>query len=160
MSSMIASATRNAERARVDIEVSQIQQSIGGILEKPLVTLPGTVFITGQFANQTTDAFDARTFEINGGVSKFWLDRRLETRGGLGFETTRVIPADGTPRETNTFFKLPLSAIWDNEDSFLNPTKGVRAALTVEPSLGTEIFTQIEGNVRTRFTFGAEDRFI
>ncbi len=151
---------RNAERARVDIEVSQIEQSIGGILEKPLVTLPGTAFVTGQFANQTTDAFDARTFEINGGVSKFWLDRRLETRGGIGFEATRVIPADEAPRETNTFFKLPLSAIWDNEDSFLNPTKGVRASLTVEPNIGTQTFTRIEANVRTRFTFGAEDSFI
>ncbi len=151
---------KRAERFRIDLEASQIEQSARFLLEKPLVALPGALFLQGSFANQTTDAFDARTIDFAGGVAKFWFDRKLETRGGLAVETSSISPANGDPDERTFFISLPLSISWDNEDDLLNPTKGVRASLSVIPYTGAQTFTQIEANVSTRVAFGKEKKFI
>lgn len=150
---------KRAERLRVDIEVSQIEQSVSALLEKPLLSLPGSAFAQGSFTNETTDAFEARTVSLGAGLSKFWLNKKLETRGGLNFETSQVSPNTGAPDEQTFFVSLPLSVTWNNEDSFLDPTKGVLASLIVTPTTGSDTFTQIETNIRTRLSFGKEKKF-
>ena len=151
---------RRAETFRIDIEASEIEQSASAHLEKPLVGLPGSVFLQASFVNETTDAFDARTFDLAAGVSKRWFNNRLETRGGLALETSQIEPNNGGQDERFYFVSAPLFAIWDNENDILNPTKGVRASLSVTPYTGSESFTQIESNARTRFAWGREKRFI
>lgn len=151
---------KRAERFRIDLQLSQIEQSARFLLEKPLVSLPGSVFLQGSFVNETTDAFDARTVDLAGGVSKFWFDRKLETRGGVAVETSNILPANGDPEERTFFASLPLAVTWNNEDDFLNPTKGVRASFVVTPYTGSETFTQFEANARTRIAFGKDKKFI
>ncbi|MEO0613917.1 MAG: BamA/TamA family outer membrane protein [Pseudomonadota bacterium] len=150
---------KRAETVRVDINVSQIEQSVAATFEKPLESLPGFVFGQGSFVNETTDAFDARTARIATGLVKTWLDERLETRGGLALELSRVIPNNGDPQEDNFFVSAPLSVVWNNEDSILNPTKGVLATLTVTPTAGTRTFTQLDTTARTRINFGPAKKF-
>lgn len=146
------------ESLRVELRGSQIQQSIDFTARKPLPQVPGAVFANAIFANETTDAFDARTFRIASGLSKFWLDDRLETRGALALETSRV-KEDNGPEERTFFVSTPLTVIWDSENDLLQPTKGFRATATVTPYTGTETFTQIETSTRYRVFFGEEDRF-
>lgn len=150
---------KRAESVRADINVSQIEQSVAATFEKPLESLPGFAFGQGSFINETTDAFDARTARLAAGLVKTWLDEKLETRGGLALEVTRVIPANGDPREDNIFVSAPLSVVWNNEDDVLNPTRGVLATLTVTPTTGTRTFTQIDATARTRINFGPEKKF-
>jgi len=151
---------KRAERFRIDLEVSQINQSTAFILEKPLLSLPGSVFLQGQFANATTDAFNARTVDLAAGVAKQWFEGKLETRGGLALETSQITPANGDPEERTFFASLPLSATWNNEDDILNPVKGVRASLVVTPYTGTATFTQFDARARTRFGFGQQKKLI
>lgn len=145
------------EAARIEMEGSQIEQSLAFNFNKPLPDFPGAGYATLAFSNETTDAYDARTITLGAGLSRKWLEDRLETRGGLAFETSKVRTADMDER--NYFLSAPLSATWSTENSILNPTKGVRTTLFVTPYTGSDSFTIAEMNARSRINFGAEDRF-
>lgn len=145
------------ENLRIEMRGSEIEQSIDFNARKPLPILPGFAFANFGFSNETTDAFDARSIRLSGGLAKKWLDDRLETRAGLGVETSKLV-TDGL-QERTYFVSAPLSVLWDSEDDLLQPTKGFRASLTVTPYTGTETFTQSEISGRYRLFFGSEDRF-
>jgi len=144
------------ERARIELKGSEIEQSIAFNFDKPLPAFPGSAFAEFKFQNQTTDAFDARTVGISGGLARKWLDDRLETRGGLALETSNV---ETGPTEERTYFvSAPLSSTWNTEDSLLDPQKGVRASLSLTPYTGSDSFTISELTARTRFIFGPDHR--
>ncbi len=145
---------RRAEVFQLEARVGQLEQSVGALLEKPLIGLPGTAFLRGNFINETTDAFDARTVNLSAGVSKYWYDQKLQVRGGLSLETTSVEPANQDVEERNFFVSSPISILWNNEGSILDPTKGVRASLDFEPTTGSQSFTQFDTRIRTRRSFG------
>ncbi len=145
------------ENLRIELRGSQIEQSIDFTARKPFPTLPGFAFANFGFSNETTDAFDARSIRLAGGLAKQWLDDRLETRGALAVETSKV-ETDGMEERTY-FLSAPLSVLWDSENDLLQPTTGFRASLTVTPYTGTETFTQSELSSRYRLFFGGEDRF-
>ncbi len=145
------------ERARADLSASLLEQNFSITFDKPFPTLPGSLFANIGFANETKDAFDARTITASIGVSKFWFDNRLETRAGLAAETSDLTSPEGTER--TAFFSLPLAVVWDTEDSPLLLSHGVRASFSLTPYTGTDTFTQGEFNVRTRIHAGKNDRF-
>ncbi len=145
------------ENLRIELRGSKIEQSIDFTARKPFPTLPGFAFANFGFSNETTDAFDARSLRLSGGLAKQWLDDRLETRAGLAAETSKV-ETDGTEERTY-FVSAPLSVLWDSENNLLQPTRGFRASLTVTPYTGTETFTQSELSGRYRLFLGADDRF-
>lgn len=150
-------AFHRGETVRVEMAGSQIEQSLSFNFNKPLPDFPGTGYSTLAFSNETTDAYDARTITLGAGLSRKWLDNRLETRGGLAFETSKV--RTDVKEERTYFLSAPLSATWSTENSLLNPTKGERAVLSVTPYTGSGNFTIAELNARSRVTFGGEDRF-
>lgn len=145
------------ENLRIEMRGSEIEQSIDFTARKPLPILPGFAFANFGFSNETTDAFDARSLRLSGGLAKKWLDDRLETRAGLALETSKVETDD--TEERTYFVSAPLSVLWDSENDLLQPTKGFRASLTVTPYTGSDTFTQSELSGRYRLFFGAEDRF-
>ncbi|MEL7486471.1 MAG: autotransporter assembly complex family protein, partial [Pseudomonadota bacterium] len=145
------------ELARVDLEGTAIEQSIGFDFTKPLPAFPGSIFAQLDFRNETTEAFEAQTVDIGVGLAKRWFDERFETRGGLAFETSSI--DDGVNEERTFFFSAPLAAIWDTEDDPLTLSRGVRAALTLTPFTGSDTFTRAELTARSRVNAGAEDRF-
>ena len=149
-----------AETFRIDLEASQIEQSVTFRLDKPMVSLPGIIFAQGGFVNETTDAFDARTVDIGVGVNKTWFDRKLQTRAGLALETSRIVPQDGGPIERIFLASLPLSATWDNEDDLLNPTRGARATFVISPFTGSLTYTQWEANARSRLPLAKDNKFL
>jgi len=146
-----------AEKLRIEFSGSEIEQSLNFDASKPLPGLPGKVFGNVGFTNETTDAFDARTVSVSGGLAKNWLKGRLETRGAAELETSNI-KEDGAEERTY-ILSTPLSVTWNSEDSLLNPTKGVRAGWTVTPNAGTDFFVQAETYARSRVNFGMEDRF-
>lgn len=150
-------AFHRGERARIDLQGSEVEQAFKFDFNKPLPNFPGSTFAGFEFSNETTDAFDARTVAISAGLSRFWLDEHLETRGGVGLETSKVVTA--ISEERLYFFSLPLSATWNTEDDLLNPTEGVKATLSLTPYTGSDSFTTSEVNARTRVNFGEDDRF-
>jgi len=145
------------ETARIDIEATQLAQQISFNFNKPMPNFPGSTFASFQFTNETTDAFDARTVQLSGGVSKRWLDDRLETRGGVALETSKVETATSETR--NYFFSLPLTAIWDTETDPIALNSGARASLNITPFTGSDTFTRADFNARSRLNFGPANRF-
>lgn len=146
-----------AERARAELSATEVEQSLVFNLDKPLPLFPGSVFGEFRFRNETTDAFNARSVQLSAGFARRWLRDRLETRGGVAFETSGIDSLEG---ETRTYFlSLPVSAVWNTEDDPLKLSRGIRAALSVSPYLGSSNFTQGELSARGRFNFGADDRF-
>ncbi len=146
-----------AERARAELSATAVEQSLVFNVDKPLPLFPGSVFGQFSFRNETTDAFNARSVQLSAGFARRWLNDRLETRAGAAFETSGVDSLEGDTR--TYFFSLPLSAVWNTEDDPLNLSRGVRAALTVSPYVGSSNFTQGDLSARGRINFGAEDRF-
>ncbi len=151
------------DRARAEIEGSGVRQTVTFAFEKPLPGLPGTAFSNFAVINETTDAYDARSLELSGGLAKKWLGDRLETRGGGALETSRVNPklvaTTTVQSERNYFVSVPLSATWDTEDDPLFLSKGVRASIYAAPYFGSDQFTRMEALARSRVNFGAEDQF-
>ncbi|MEX6633922.1 autotransporter assembly complex protein TamA [Hyphococcus lacteus] len=145
----------HGENLTAELTGSQIEQSINVAVTRPLPGLGAQAFASTAFLNETTDAYDARTFEVTGGLSKRWLDERLETRGAIKLETSNV-RSDGV--EDRTYFvSTPLAVRWNSEDNLLDPTKGFRAAWTVTPYFGSENFTQSEITARSRIHLGKDD---
>lgn len=151
------------ERARASVEGTGVEQSATLDFDKPLPGFPGSAYGKFEFTNETTDAYDARSLEISAGLAKKWFDDRLETRAGVGLETSKVEPKQiATPTvrdERNYFVSIPLSATWDTEDDPLALSKGVRASIFAVPYFGTDQFTRIEATARSRTHFGDNDRF-
>lgn len=143
------------ETGRLELRASNLEQAVTFDFLKPLPRIPGQAFGNFGFTNETTDAFDARSINASGGLSKKWLKERLETRAAVGLETSSV-RANGT-KERTYFVSTPLSVVWNSENDLLNPTKGVQTRLAVTPYTGSDSFTQSEFSARTRVTFGKDD---
>lgn len=151
------------ERARAEIDGTEVRQAFDLDVNKPLPGFPGSAYANLAFVNDTTDAFNARSFEVSGGLAKRWLDDRLEIRGGLALETSRVESrlriAPGVADERTYFVSVPLSATWDTEDDPLTLSSGARASLFVIPYTGSDQFTRIELVARARRQLGAAGRY-
>ena len=146
-----------AESLRIGLEASAIAQSITFDAYRPLLELPGSLFASFAFTNETTEAFDARTINLSAGASKTGFGGKLDTRGALALETSGVTDDTG---DTRTFFvSTPLSAVWDSEDNLLNPTKGAQVSFQVTPYTGTDTFTQGQISARSRIQFGNDGAF-
>lgn len=151
------------ERARAEINGTEVRQAFDLEINKPLPGFPGSAFANLGFVNDTTDAFKARSLAISGGFAKRWLDDRFETRAGLALETSRVESrlriAPGVADERTYFVSAPLSATWDTEDDPLTLSSGARASFFVIPYTGSDQFTRLELVGRTRRRLGADDRY-
>ncbi len=151
------------ERARAEIDGTEVRQAITIDINRPLPRFPGATFANFSFINDTTDAFTARSLEIGAGLSKLWLDDRIETRAGLALETSsvesrlRIAPIFGDER--TWLVSVPLSATWDTEDDPLVLSSGARVSLFLVPYVGTDQFTRLELVGRSRRQFGDSDRF-
>jgi translocation and assembly module TamA len=154
---------RHAERARAEIEASEVEQSISFDVERPLPGFPGSAYGNFAFANETTDAFKARSLALGAGLLKSWTDRKLETRAGLALETSKVEPnlaLTSTIKEERTYYvSIPLSATWNTEKDVLRLDDGAMLSLYATPYFGSDQFTRIEATARSRVNFGAADAF-
>ncbi len=145
------------ENFRAEARGSTIEQSLDFSLNKPLPSLPGHAFSNFEFSNETTEAFNARSIRVSGGIAKRWFDRKLETRSSVALETSNI-EADGSEERTY-LISVPLSVLWNSEDDLLGPTSGVRTGIVVTPYSGSQTFTQAEWTARSRVTFGEGGRF-
>lgn len=147
----------HGENLGVEMRGSEIEQSLSAVISRPMPRFDGRAFAAMKFANETTDAYNARSLELSGGLSKKWLNDRLETRGALALETSNVrntgVEVQSTEERTY-LISTPLAVIWDSEDDLLDPKKGFRASFSVTPYTGTNTFTQSELAGRSRVHVG------
>jgi translocation and assembly module TamA len=149
-------ALGRGERIYAEIEGSQIRQSVGGELSRPMPRENGALFATARFINEATGAFDAQTLALSGGAYVRAARERLELRGAVALETASV--KSETEDEQTYFVSFPLTAVWNSEDDLLDPSRGVRASFAATPTTGTDSYARLEGAARTRIKFGPANR--
>lgn len=145
----------HGENMRAELRGSEVEQSATVSVTRPMPRIGGEAFAATAFENETTDAFNARTFEVSAGLSKKWVSDKLETRGALALETSSVRSDSG--EERTYFVSSPLSVVWNSEDDLLDPRSGFRASWTVTPYAGSDHFTQSDMAARGRVHFGKND---
>ncbi len=145
----------HGEIMRAEMRGSEVEQSATLSVSRPMPRIGGEAFAAAAFQNETTDAFNARTFEMSAGLSKKWMNEKLETRGAIALETSNV--RNDTGEERNYFVSAPLSVIWNSEDDLLDPRNGFRASWTVTPYAGSDYFTQSDIAARGRVHVGEND---
>lgn len=144
------------EHIYAELEGSEIRQSVGGELSRPIPRENGSFFGSARFINENTGAFNAQTLALSGGAFVRLKGDKLELRGAAALETASV--TSETEDKQTYFVSLPLSAIWNSEDDLFSPSKGVRASITATPTTGTDSYTRLEGAVRSRVQFGPSKR--
>ncbi len=141
-------------RLKVSAPEQEIQINIG----RPYPGLPGTLTGTLTTKNETSDAFEAQSAELSVALVKFWFDRKLELRGGLGLNYSQV--EDAGVRDEFVFMTFPGAIRWNSEDDLLNPTTGFRTSLSITPFVGDVNFIQTKLSGATRRTFGDNKKFV
>lgn len=136
------------ERLSIDATLMQLLQGLTLDFAKPaFMTRTRTLTFKTGFEREDTDAFKTERFEIGSGVEQvFNEDTTLSL--GLTFETQKEEREMNDPRLT--LLTLTGGVIYDGRDHVLDPTSGVRLALTVAPSWGIihsgGQFTRIRGS--------------
>ncbi len=124
----------SGERLKIEATVLQLLQGLTLDFAKPaFMTRTRTLTFATGYEREDTDAFKTRRFEIGSGVEQiFNEDTTLSL--GLTFETQKEQRDEGDNRLT--LVTLTGGVIYDGRDHVLDPTSGVRLALTVAPSRG------------------------
>ncbi|MDH3473062.1 MAG: BamA/TamA family outer membrane protein, partial [Rhodospirillales bacterium] len=123
------------EGLRAEVVGSLLEQSGTLRFRKPNFLRRRQAFLANvALTRRETDAFDERSLSTFAGletrVAKHWL-----ISGGGSAEYLRLQDEEGTERLA--LFGAPLTAVRDDRDDFLNPSRGTRLALAVTPYVGT-----------------------
>lgn len=147
-----------AERINLELDATAVKREARLKLDKPFPKLPGSFLFETGVTEETTDAFDAQSFDVAAGFAQRYLDDRLTVRYGVGFEAANI-EENGVSQQTGLVL-IPLSASWVDENDPLNPTSGERFSLSITPYTGAETFVAVETRGATRFALGPRDQFV
>lgn len=129
----------NAEQLNLTAAVTQIGgNSTTGIGYKGIIGFVKPDFFVRDQSIQTNlsalkqsfDAYDQKSISLDGILTrKFW--EHWSISGGLAFEQSQITQENET--HNYTFLSVPLTLKFDNTDSLLDPTSGLRTALNITP---------------------------
>lgn len=152
------------ETGRAEALLGLEEQRVQLRYREPQYLRPGQDFIAGlEFRNLENDAFD----EIGGALAA-GLERKIGrywtvSAGGL-LEYSDTTDADGSRRFL--LAGLPVSALFDDTDDPLNPTRGFRLSANAIPFTGyaegggSPLFTRLDAVASTYYALDAERRYI
>jgi len=160
----------HAERLRIEGEVSRLfENSLDDLtylakatFEKPgFVTPADDLLLEARAFRETPDAYTSTGY----GGTAVWKRRfgeRLEGRIGIEAEHEEITDAFGT--NTYTIVGIPVGLSYDSTDNKLDPSKGIRANVQVEPMptfLGSSVnMTVAEGTVSAYHAFDEAKKLI
>jgi len=171
---------KRGETLRAALAVSAPIQEGTLSFQKARPRLPGRYGFDVILRNEDTEAYNAQTVSLGGGMAKLWADRRLTTEAGLRYQysaiTERecflnggVVDLDGSTTcddvggnltSDESLFRAvstPLTITWDSQDQPLDPQDGLLASLNVTPFFGTVDFTRIQTSYVDRVFWGPQD---
>lgn len=157
------------ERFRLDGAISGIGGATGGTdyslgtrIERPATFGPDTsAYFETEISQVNEVDYDENAFDIGFGASRIFSDK-LTVDTAIKYGWSKVTDSSG-----ETFFRqiyFPTTAIYDNRNNDLDPTKGyyIKTGLTPFVGLGGETGTgaQLSTDLRGYKGFGARDRFV
>ena len=119
------------ERLRITGEASQLRQGVTGDFQIPdFMKFDQNLRITGTAQHENTDAY-----ESSGASGVVSVDRKIakNLRASLGVSGEISDIKDDTGETLFELLGLPATLRYDSRDDILDPTKGVRAALSITP---------------------------
>lgn len=160
-----------AEQLRLSAEVSRLLEGafddpdfrVAASFHKPAVFDPMTDFtLRTETYRETTDSYRVTAVEAEVGLEREFSDT---LSGGLSLEIQRASGRDQASLTDTDYLLTTLTATvdYDNTDSRLDPTRGVRANLTVAPShdfLQRETFATFKTGASTYIPLDEAQRFV
>jgi translocation and assembly module TamA len=126
------------EGLRAELIGSEIEQSANLGLRKPnFLRLRQALLADFTVARRDTDAFEERSVAAFAGMEAPLGEHWLVSGGGSAEYLDLEDNDDDDDTERLVLFGVPLTAVRDDRDDFLNPTRGTRLALAVTPYAGT-----------------------
>jgi len=152
------------ETGRAEALLGLEEQRVQLRYREPQYLRPGQDFIAGlELRNLENDAFDETGAVLAAGlerrIGRFW----TVSAGGL-LEYTDITDTDGSRQFV--LAGLPVSALFDDTDDPLNPTRGFRLNANVIPFTGyaegggAPLFTRLDATASTYYPIDAERRYI
>lgn len=153
------------ETLRIELSGTELLQELGSTFRKERPRMPGYYVIGGLIRNEDTEAFNAQTSELGGGIGRYFFDRKLTIEGGIRYQYSNISSRDlvnrrGVIIDRDRIFQavsFPLSTQWNSVDDPLDPQTGFVAGLTTTPYVGTVDFTRVETHYAHRLFWGADD---
>lgn len=152
----------SGEHLRFEGIVASIEQSLAGSLRFPDFLHPDQSLLLGTSVfNTVTESYDERG--VTGSVTvERDITQNLTVQGGLEGRVS-VIEEDADRRDTRTI-ATPIGATYDDTDSALDATEGMRLSLTLTPTFGeseTSLFYMItEARATGYYALDPEDRIV
>jgi len=123
-----------AERLRLEADVAEINQTASVELNQPGFLRADQDLIT------TLSVFHivAESYDETGVAASVGLSRRLtqRLRAQAGVEGRVSVVDEGAMRRDTRLIRFPLGFSYDSTDNVLDPTEGIRASLSVAPTVG------------------------
>jgi translocation and assembly module TamA len=160
----------HAEHLRLDASVSRLfentfdnlEYKFGGQFTRPgILQANDDLLFSAYYLREAPDAYTRRGFTTNLNLQRHFTE---ELTGGVGaeFERSHVVDVFGT--HDYTLVGVPFEAKYDSTDSLLDPTKGFRVLLSLEPFpsfLGSSVgMTIAKATASTYHAFDTRNRFI
>ena len=122
------------EDLRLELNVGEIEQSVGGTFTKPDFLRREQDLLTDVTLRRTaSDAFNE--LAVAGAASLQWpVNDHVRGSWGLSLEVAEL--EDGEGERTSTLVGAPVAYSYDDTDDPLNPTTGARARVGVTPYVG------------------------
>jgi translocation and assembly module TamA len=102
----------------------------GGYLEPFFLRKDQFLRLSARLADDTPDAYTSRNFESTSVIERK-ISEGLQLGGGLGFRLSRVTQLGET--NSYTYLLFPLNLAYDGSNNLLDPSRGNRLGLKVEP---------------------------
>ncbi|MEM1138966.1 MAG: BamA/TamA family outer membrane protein [Pseudomonadota bacterium] len=126
------------ERLTAKADLAQNRRLIGLDYQIPQFTgRRQTAFAQTQILQETSDAFEEDSWTTAAGLEKtFTRSFSLSAAIALDIANVTDLSVDPEEEQATQLVSFPLTARFDNTDSLLDPTRGVRTAASIEPHTG------------------------
>lgn len=141
----------SGELFQAELSLNELKQNLNVDFTKPyFLRNDQTFFMNTALRAQDTDAYEETAYDIGASVKR-QLTQSIALDIGSAFTFSEIEDQDG--KDSYALFSFPISAVFDNRDSPLDPHKGLYLKTNVEPfyeMLGeSDPFTKIEAGART-----------
>ena len=151
-----------ARQLNLALTIATIRQSLDVSYRSPEFGRSDQTLILGTtIKHEDNDAYKEQSVTSSAGVERV-INKALRVSASVVPEVSIIDDIDG--RTTTELVSLPLVANYDTSDDYLDPTRGVRARLTVSPSAGNRrrpiSFLTVEGSAATYIRLSRKPRVI
>jgi translocation and assembly module TamA len=153
---------QRARNLNLALTIATIRQSLDATYRSPEFKRSDQTLVLGAtIKNEDNDAYQEKSATASAGIERQF-SKALKISASVAPEYSIIDDSQG--KRTTELLNFPVIATYDTSDDYLDPTRGVRARLTVSPSIGYSegpiSFFTIEGLAATYLKLMEKPRLI